>query len=96
MLWRNARAMHEGLVAIGLTPIAAPGPVGAIRMPGIKAGLETWRALLRRGLYVNMLIPPATPGGEVLLRYSVSAAHRPADIDTALAILADVVRERQG
>jgi 8-amino-7-oxononanoate synthase len=38
---------------------------------------------------VNMLIPPATPNGEVLLRYSVSAAHEPGDIDAALAIIAE-------
>jgi 8-amino-7-oxononanoate synthase len=94
-LWRNAARMHAGLTAIGLPPVAATGPVGAIRMPGIKAGLEAWRTLLRAGVYVNMLIPPATPGGEVLLRYSVSAAHRPADIDAALAIL-DEVAETMG
>jgi 8-amino-7-oxononanoate synthase len=92
-LWRNAALMHAGLTRIGLPPVAEAGPVGAIRMAGIKAGLETWRGLLRRGVYVNMLVPPATPGGEVLLRYSVSAAHSQADIETALAILADVASE---
>jgi 8-amino-7-oxononanoate synthase len=84
-VWRNARTIHAGLCEIGLVPLAAPGPVGAIRMPGIKAGLEMWRTLLRMGVYVNMLIPPATPAGEVVLRYSVSAAHGPEDIDRALA-----------
>ena len=59
---------------------------------GIKAGLDTWVALLKAGLYVNMLIPPATPNGEVVLRYSVSAAHRAEDIDAALAIVADAAR----
>jgi 8-amino-7-oxononanoate synthase len=91
-LWRNANAMHRGLSRLGLLPVAAPGPVGAIRMPGIKAGLEIWRALLRGGVYVNMLIPPATPGGEVLLRYSVSSAHQPEQIEAALAIIEEVAR----
>ncbi|MDQ0467281.1 aminotransferase class I/II-fold pyridoxal phosphate-dependent enzyme [Labrys wisconsinensis] len=85
--WRNARAFHAGLVALGLPPSAPPGPVGAVRMPGIKPGLDMWRALLTAGVYVNMLIPPATPNGEVVLRYSVSAAHEPEDIETALAVI---------
>jgi 8-amino-7-oxononanoate synthase len=89
---RNAAAFHRGLTALGLPPLAPAGPVGAVRMPGIKAGLETWVALLKAGLYVNMLIPPATPNGEVVLRYSVSAAHRAEDIDAALAIVADAAR----
>lgn len=84
--WENARRIHDGFRAIGLPPCAPPGPVGAIRMPGIKAGLEMWRTLLLGGVYVNMLIPPATPNGEVVLRYSVSAAHRPEDIDRALTV----------
>jgi 8-amino-7-oxononanoate synthase len=89
---RNAAAFHRGLTALGLPPLAPAGPVGAVRMPGIKAGLDTWVALLKAGLYVNMLIPPATPNGEVVLRYSVSAAHRAEDIDAALAIVADAAR----
>ncbi|MDQ0392269.1 aminotransferase class I/II-fold pyridoxal phosphate-dependent enzyme [Labrys monachus] len=86
----NAEALHRGLTALGLPPLAPPGPVGAVRMPGIKAGLDMWRSLLAAGVYVNMLIPPATPNGEVVLRYSVSAAHRPEDIDAALAIVSAV------
>ncbi|QEN89305.1 aminotransferase class I/II-fold pyridoxal phosphate-dependent enzyme [Labrys sp. KNU-23] len=89
----RAEALHCGLTGLGLPPLAPPGPVGAVRMPGIKAGLETWTALLRAGLYVNMLIPPATPNGEVVLRYSVSAAHSTADIEAALDIIATAGRQ---
>ncbi len=88
IVFRNAEALHRGLTALGLPPLAPAGPVGAIRMPGIKMGLDTWTALLRAGLYVNMLIPPATPNGDVVLRYSVSAAHSTRDIETALDIIA--------
>jgi 8-amino-7-oxononanoate synthase len=84
-VWRNARAIHAGLSSLGLPPLAPAGPVGAVRMPGIKAGLDMWRSLLERSVYVNMLIPPATPNGEVVLRYSVSAAHDLQHIEEALA-----------
>lgn len=92
-LWDRARVFHAGLVALGLPPLAPAGPVGAIRMPGIKAGLDMWRSLLARGVYVNMLIPPATPNGEVVLRYSVSAAHREEDIAEALETIGAAARE---
>jgi len=92
-VWANAHALHKGLVALGLSPAAPPGPVGAVRMPGIKPGLEMWRALLLKGVYVNMLIPPATPSGDVVLRYSVSAAHTDEDIGLALSIIAEAGRE---
>jgi 8-amino-7-oxononanoate synthase len=89
-LWRNARAFHAGLTEIGLAPCAAPGPVGAVKMAGIMPGYAFWRGLLARGVYVNMLIPPATPDNQVVLRFSVSAAHTPAHIETAIAAFRDV------
>jgi 8-amino-7-oxononanoate synthase len=39
-----------------------------------------WQGLLEQGIYVNLMIPPATPNGESLLRCSVSAAHTPKQI----------------
>lgn len=90
-LWRNAEMLAAGLRSLDLRLTAPAGPVGAIILPGIKAGLEIWRTLIARGLYVNLLIPPSTPGGEVLLRYSVSAAHTPADIAAAIEIIGETM-----
>ncbi len=89
-LWRNAERFHAGLRSIGLDVCAAAGPVGSIRKRSVKAGYEFWAALLSRGVYVNMLLPPATPNGEVLLRFSISAAHTPEQIDAALAAFREV------
>ena len=89
-MWANATRLHAGLKDIGLQACAAPGPVGAIRMPGLMGGHGIWKALLDRGIYVNLLLPPATPDGEVLLRFSVSAAHSDVQIDTFVSVLRDV------
>ena len=89
-MWRKARRFCEGVEALGYSLSAAPGPVGSIRMRGLIQGLDFWRDLLGRGIYVTLLIPPATPGGEVLLRFSVSAAHSEADIDRFLGVLRDM------
>ncbi len=36
---------------------------------------------MERGVYVNLVLPPATPDGGSLLRCSVSAGHSPEQIE---------------
>jgi 8-amino-7-oxononanoate synthase len=92
-LWRKAEKFCAGVKNLGYTLCAAPGPVGAIKMRGLVQGIGFWRGLLERGIYVNLLVPPATPGGEVLLRFSVSAAHTDEDIERFLGILSELTVE---
>jgi 8-amino-7-oxononanoate synthase len=40
-----------------------------------------WTELIERGVYVNLVVPPATPDGSSLLRCSVSAGHTPEQIE---------------
>jgi len=94
-LWRKAERFCRSVQALGYQLCAEPGPVGSIRMRGKAQGLDMWRSLLARGIYVNLLIPPATPGGKVLLRFSVSAAHTDEDIDTFLGVLSDLTKVAQ-
>jgi 8-amino-7-oxononanoate synthase len=52
--------------------------------------LTNWNRLLEDGVYVNMMLPPATPGGASFLRCSISAAHRPEQISTIIEKFADL------
>jgi 8-amino-7-oxononanoate synthase len=52
--------------------------------------LQFWNRLLQRGVYVNIMLPPATPNGVSLIRCSVSAAHTPAQIDEVCRAFADL------
>jgi 8-amino-7-oxononanoate synthase len=63
-----------------------------VAMPNQEVAVVFWKMLLESGLYLNLALPPATPTNVRLLRTSVSAAHTVAQIDTALAIFADVGR----
>jgi 8-amino-7-oxononanoate synthase len=92
-LWCNARALHEGLQRIGLELCAPAGPIGSVRMRDTRHGLAFWRTLLDRGIYVNIMVPPSTPEGQVVLRFSVSAAHTPAQIETALSVFRGTAQE---
>ena len=62
-------------------------------MPDQETAVIFWKMLIEAGLYLNLAIPPATPNNVRLLRTSISAAHTVQQIDTALAIFADVGRK---
>jgi 8-amino-7-oxononanoate synthase len=89
-LMRNARRLYDGLVAMGFETGPEPNPIVAVAMPNQEVAVVFWKMLLESGLYLNLALPPATPTNVRLLRTSVSAAHTVAQIDTALAIFADV------
>lgn len=92
-LWANTAEFHRGISEIGLELCAAPAPIGSIRMPNIPVGRAFWSSLLEKGVLTNLMIPPATPNGEVLLRFSVSAAHEREHLDRALRAFEECFRE---
>ncbi|OYY91041.1 MAG: 8-amino-7-oxononanoate synthase [Sphingomonas sp. 28-66-16] len=86
-LWENARALHDGLRAMGFklgteTPQSA---IVAVILEDQAQAIMMWQALLEGGIYVNMARPPATPAGTFLLRCSLCAEH---SADQVAAILA--------
>ncbi len=91
-LMRNARQLYDGLTAMGFQTGPEANPIVAVAMPDQETAVMFWKMLLEAGLYLNLAVPPATPSHVRLLRTSVSAAHTTAQIDTALAIFADVGR----
>ncbi len=89
-LRRNYERLHARLTAMGYTLGAPPSPVIAVVLGDRIEALQFWRQLLQRGVYVNLMLPPATPNGVSLIRCSVSAAHTPEQIDTVCAAFADL------
>ena len=80
-LWRNAHRLHAALTQFGLRLAAGPAPVISVLLPDRETAFAAWNFLLEQGVYVNMAIPPGTPGKESLLRLAVSSAHTPEDLD---------------
>jgi 8-amino-7-oxononanoate synthase len=58
-----------------------PGPIVSVRLASKEQTLAFWKGLLDRGVYVNLVLPPATPDGGSLLRCSISAAHTPGQLE---------------
>ncbi len=92
-LWRNATKLREGLTQLGLQVGDTPSPVLAIRLGDRAGALAAWNGMLREGVYVNLMLPPAAPAGSSLLRMSVSAAHTDAQIDEIVRVTRRVVVE---
>jgi 8-amino-7-oxononanoate synthase len=74
-LWANANRLYDGLKALGLPVGPTASPVVAVEMEDRSATIECWQALMNAGVYVNLVVPPASPSTNFLLRNSVSAAH---------------------
>ena len=94
-LWANAHRLYNGLKALGLAVGPAASPVVAVTVKDRHRALAHWQALLEDGVYVNLVVPPASPTDDSMLRCSVSAAHSDEQLDrivTAFARLADADR----
>jgi len=89
-LWKNVEQLYQGLKQLGFELGADPSPIVAIRVPTKESALFAWKAILVKGIYVNMVIPPAAPAGLSLLRCSISAAHTSEQIDYILKTFADL------
>jgi 8-amino-7-oxononanoate synthase len=62
--------------------------VVAVTIKDRNQAIAAWSQLLESGAYVNLVMPPASPTSDSLLRCSVSAAHSPEQIDRIIAAFA--------
>jgi len=83
-LWANARRLYSGLQELGFELGPEVSPVIAVRCKDRESALVHWNQLLEAGVYVNMMLPPATPGGASFLRCSISAAHTDEQINNII------------
>ncbi len=91
-LWENANRLYEGLSSLGLAVGPVASPVVAVVLEDRDQTIRCWQALLDAGVYVNLVVPPASPSTNFLLRNSVSAAHSRDQIDAIIAAYAGLQR----
>ncbi|HEX8873718.1 MAG TPA: aminotransferase class I/II-fold pyridoxal phosphate-dependent enzyme [Nitrosospira sp.] len=80
-LWKNAHQLYSRLSELGYQLGPEPSPVIATILDSPQQALILWKGLLDRGIYVNLILPPATPEGKSLVRCSVSAVHTREQMD---------------
>jgi 8-amino-7-oxononanoate synthase len=74
-LWDNANLLYQRLKDLGFSLGPTPSPIVAVCFQDPWKTAEIWKGLLDQGIYVNMVLPPATPTGGALLRCSLSSLH---------------------
>ena len=82
------RGMRIRESALGL-----PTPIIPLYTYTTQATLVAVKEIFNRGVYVNPVLPPATPEGEALLRTSYMASHTEAQLDEAMDVIAGVMKE---
>ncbi|MEA2078322.1 MAG: aminotransferase class I/II-fold pyridoxal phosphate-dependent enzyme, partial [Pseudomonadota bacterium] len=87
-LWENAYRLYDGLKQLGFEVSPQVSPVIAVTIGERDQAIAWWNELLQRGAYVNLVIPPASPTTDSLLRCSVSAAHSSEQIDRIIEAFA--------
>jgi 8-amino-7-oxononanoate synthase len=80
-LWDNAQRLYRKLQDLNFSVGPEPSPIVAVRLEDKAEALALWSGLLENGVYVNLVLPPATPDGNCLLRSSVSAGHTSEQMD---------------
>jgi 8-amino-7-oxononanoate synthase len=80
-LWENARRLYQRLAELNFVLGPEVSPIVAVRFPNPEQAVVLRDGLLERGVYVNLVLPPATPDGGALLRCSVSAGHTPEQME---------------
>lgn len=95
-LQANSTRLFHGLRGLGLElGCEEVSPVIAVKCTDEPSTLVMWNQLLAAGVYVNIALPPGTPGKLCLLRCSVSAAHTDAEIDRIIELFQTVVAGNQ-
>ncbi len=84
-LWENSRRLYDRLKGLGFRLGPEPSPIIAVRFTKREEAHAAWRRLMEHGVYVNLVLPPATPDGGSLLRCSVSAGHSHEQIERIAA-----------
>lgn len=87
----HARRLRHGLGALGFA-VGGESYILPVVLGDNQLALAWRDALLEEGLFVQAIRPPTVPAGTSRLRLTVSSAHAPADIDTALEVFARVQR----
>ncbi|MBE6759099.1 MAG: pyridoxal phosphate-dependent aminotransferase family protein [Ruminococcaceae bacterium] len=87
--------VRSGLTERGVAIRQSTTPIIPIYTYEAIETLKAARAIYDAGVYVNPVLPPATPPTECLLRTSYMATHTNEILDEAMDIIASVLKERQ-
>lgn len=90
-LLARAATFRARLQAAGFDTGASNSQIVPVLLGDNQRALDTAAALRRRGILAPAIRPPTVPAGSARIRFSVTLAHTPADLERAAAALAESV-----
>ncbi len=88
-----SKYMRDGLKKLGVPIIDSVTPIIPIYVYDDEKAFKACMMLLKRGVYVNPVVSPATPIGKALLRTSYTATHTKEQLDYAMKQIQEVLLE---
>ncbi|MCK5833314.1 pyridoxal phosphate-dependent aminotransferase family protein [bacterium] len=92
-LWRNTHFMLDGFKEMGFNIGNAETPIVSLHVGNIEKAFLMSKMLEDRDIFINPIIPPATPPGDCLIRVSFMATHNLKDLSFALEAFRDIGRK---
>lgn len=89
-LWRNATRLFQGFKDHGFETGPEVSPVVAVKLGAREVALPFWNQLLEKGVYTNLMVPPASPDQHSYIRCSVSAAHTEEQVERIIETFASL------
>lgn len=92
-LWENAGFLRAGLTRLGYRVLSAESPIIPVLIGEEIKTITVAGLLLKKGVFVSGIRPPAVPPGTSRLRVTVMATHKKEDLALALEAFREAGRE---
>ncbi|MFI5344685.1 MAG: aminotransferase class I/II-fold pyridoxal phosphate-dependent enzyme, partial [Chlamydiales bacterium] len=92
-LWANTRRYKQILDSLALDTWGSQAPAVPIVLKTKVRAYIFWKALMEKGVFTVISLPPAVPPGKDLVRTAISARHTPEDFEKIADALAYAVKQ---
>ncbi len=92
-LWRNREFLARELIRMGFDIGRSATPILPLHLGQMETVAQAWKHLRERGMFVNVVVPPAVPPNDCLIRCSVTATHTKEQLCQALEAFEGVSKE---
>ncbi len=80
-LWDNTRYYHKLLIDLDLDIWGSETPATPIVLGKIERAYYFWKKLMKKGIFTNIIPPPAVLPNKILIRTAISARHTKEDME---------------
>jgi 8-amino-7-oxononanoate synthase len=94
-LWKNTRAVAEGLKSMGFDTGGSETPIIPVLVGGMWKTLGFWRLLFDNGIFTHPIVPPAVAPDRCRIRVSMSAEHTDEQVGRVLEAFAKSAKQAE-